>query len=430
MATEHFLSLDSKQVKELMSSDDIVVNAEEQVFKGILNWVLQNRSERKGEFACLFREIRMTCVSRDFLFEELVKEELVKQNNECLVYVLDAVPWIVDPAKEDLPKPPRKCLETQTDVILACGEETRLCYLPERKVWYRLADAFLISCPHSATQLRDKVFIVGGETKESWKSSFLEYYLPFSNKWAAVQSGLGEVRCLGLTVLKGYLYAVVDQETYNTVHKYDSVNSCWEKICGPPTERTKTCCVSDGNHLYLICGYGLNVTFAGTVAERFDPSANKWEAIANMREERRSAFGDTLHGKIYVAGGFSKKSCEVYNPMTNEWQLIASLQVERSDGSMVCCNGALYVLGGSLRNGQRVLSVELYDAERDEWRNETNIPITFESSEERGELYRFKMLFCTSLEKCDKEPSTYCNIADCFLSRTDPRRLCETTKCH
>ena len=38
MVTEHLLSFDSKQVKELMSSDDIVVDAEEEVFKGILNW--------------------------------------------------------------------------------------------------------------------------------------------------------------------------------------------------------------------------------------------------------------------------------------------------------------------------------------------------------------------------------------------------------
>ena len=396
MATEHFLSLESKQVKELISSDDIVVNTEEEVFKGILNWVLQNRSEREGEFAGLFRKVRVTSVSRDFLFAELVEEDLVTQNIECLNIVLETMKWIADHNNENIPQPPRKCLETQTDVILACLGKRRLCYLPERKVWYRLAYAFLISCPHSCTQLRDKVFIVGGETEEPWESSLLEYYLPFSNKWAAVQDGLGEVHCSGLTVLKGYLYAIVDPYvTHYIVYKYDSVNSYWEKICDPPTQRRKTCCVSDSNHLYLIGGdtYDDLNDETGKVAERFDPNANNWEPIANMKEGRQNAFGETLHGKIYVAGGLEKKSCEVYNPRTNEWQLIASLQVKRSEGSMVCCNGALYVLGGLLTNSQRELSVEVYDAETDEWRKETDIPISSESAEERIEQDPFKACF-------------------------------------
>ena len=388
MATEHFLSLDSKQVKELISSDDIVVNTEEEVFKGILSWVLQNKNERKGEFARLFSKIRVTCVSRDFLFAELVKEELVTQNNECLKFVLDAMQWIADPEKEDLPKPPRKCLETQTDVILACGGKRTLCYLPEQKAWYKLADSLFTYEDHAVTRLRDKVFIVGEKTEEPRMNRLLEYYLPSSNKRAAVETEYIGMAFSGLTVLKDCLYAVVENcdAEFTAVFKYDSVTSCWEEICD--NDRTETCCVSDGNHLYLIGGKRYNVSFGNTVAERFDPNVNNWEAIADMKEARRSAFGDTLHGKIYVAGGVSKKSCEVYNPITNEWQLIASLQEERHKGSMVCCNGALYVLGGLLTNGQRELSVEVYDAETDEWRKETDIPIILESAEERVEPFK------------------------------------------
>ena len=54
METDDFLSLiNIEQVMEWVSSDDITVNAEEEVFKGIVKWVSHNRSKREADFASL-----------------------------------------------------------------------------------------------------------------------------------------------------------------------------------------------------------------------------------------------------------------------------------------------------------------------------------------------------------------------------------------
>ena len=54
METDDFLNLDIKQVMEWVSSDDITVIAEEEVFNGIVKWVSRNRSEREVEFPELY----------------------------------------------------------------------------------------------------------------------------------------------------------------------------------------------------------------------------------------------------------------------------------------------------------------------------------------------------------------------------------------
>ena len=77
METDDFLSLDIKQVMEWVSSDDIIVNAEEEVFKGIVKWVSHNRSEREVNFSAILRQVRLVSIPHDFLLNKLVKEELV-----------------------------------------------------------------------------------------------------------------------------------------------------------------------------------------------------------------------------------------------------------------------------------------------------------------------------------------------------------------
>ena len=65
METEDFLNLDVKQVMEWVSSDDVIVNAEEDIFQGIVKWVSHNKSQREKEFPGLLHQIRLSSISYD-----------------------------------------------------------------------------------------------------------------------------------------------------------------------------------------------------------------------------------------------------------------------------------------------------------------------------------------------------------------------------
>ena len=95
MDTEDFLNLEIKQVVEWVSSDDIKVSSEEEVFKGIVKWVSYNRSEREGFFLDLLRHIRLRSIPHNFLLKDVVKEELVTRNNDCLNYLLGSMESIL-----------------------------------------------------------------------------------------------------------------------------------------------------------------------------------------------------------------------------------------------------------------------------------------------------------------------------------------------
>ncbi len=91
LETEDFLSLDMKQVMEWVSSNDVIVDAEEDLFKAIVKWVSHNKSEREAHFPELFHQVRLTSIPHDFLENELIKEELVLRNTELLDVVMKLI---------------------------------------------------------------------------------------------------------------------------------------------------------------------------------------------------------------------------------------------------------------------------------------------------------------------------------------------------
>ena len=173
METDDFLNLDVRHVSKWVSSDDITVKAEEEVFKGIVKWVNHNKSEREKEFPYLLHQVRLNSVHQDYLVNELVKEELITTNNECLNFVLGFLKWILDPTLQCSIKP-RTCLQTQVNGIFVCGGNKALFYLPNENIWYQLSDLLMEHQNHAAIQYRDKVFIFSNQGGG-------DYYMPSTN---------------------------------------------------------------------------------------------------------------------------------------------------------------------------------------------------------------------------------------------------------
>ena len=386
METDDFLKLDIAQVMKWVSSDYVTVGSEEEIFKGIVKWVSHKKSERESNFAELLRQVRLKSMSHDFLFNELVNEELVATSNASLNFVLRSMKCIVDPFCEGAAKAPRKCLERCADVIFVCGGRTALCYAPQNDIWYQLPDMLFEHQNHAVVQYRDKVCIFGGQRVASEEPQVIEYFLSSSNSWGTVERRHENDNFSCLSVLAGYIYAL--DSFYFAVLLYKLDDNVCEAVAHPPTIRFGACLVSDKRHLYLVGGGG--VVFQGSqTVERFDPILATWEEVAAMNVARWSAFGATMNGKIYVAGGINEneghltilKSCEVYDPSTDEWQVISNLKVCRQAASMVCIQEALYVVGGfkDIQKSSRELSVEVFHLGACEWKSKSTIPTYFEN---------------------------------------------------
>ena len=326
MERDDFLSLDIKQVMEWVSSDDITVNAEEEVFKGIVKWVSHNRSEREVNFPALLDQVRLVSISHDFLLNKLVKEELVAKNTElCLNFVLDSVRLMVSATQDQCVQQQRKCLETKISAIFLCGGRRSLCYFPKENVWYKLSDSLVQhdSDRCNPSQCRGKIYIPCRESDQLGWSNLMACYIPASNSWAAFQI---TTEFTVTTVLKDYLYAWDTRLKSPRMYKYDPEKNCCNELKMPRTSCFNSCVVTDERYIYLIGGK--SDYFGGTslsTTYRYDPSSDnhEWEEFTSINQARYNVFGAAMNGKVYIAGGCQYgniviNTCEVYNPLTNE----------------------------------------------------------------------------------------------------------------
>ena len=372
---DEFLSLKAKEAAVWISSDEIAVKAEADVFKIILKWVEHGKTERKAAFEELFRHVRLNFLSRDCL-EDVVTNELVRENLACVKLVMDAtVKMATFTSEDDLPQSPRKGLETR--VILACGGRFTFCYLPEKNQWKRLPDGSTER--NQKTQMltfRDQLYTFK-------KFSKAEKYDPVFNGWSKTDLMNVSADNAIVTVVKGDMYAIEVNKPVgkSTIKRYNVELCTWQTVVESPQGCRNSCCViAGGSYLYLLGGSTPGNASYVSKAERFNIAETKWEEIADMQQGRGGAFGVASEGKIFVAGGLNEKNkvskkCEMYNVSTNEWHFIGSLNTWRVYGSMVCLSGTLYVLGGTKNNRDRLLSVECYNSTEDKWIEKASIHV-------------------------------------------------------
>ena len=375
---DEFFNLEAKEVERWISSDEISVAVEADVFKIVLMWIEQNKSERRASFEQLFRHVRLAFLSRDFLFH-VVTNEFVEENSDCLKLISKAIKLTGFSSEEKRSQSPRKGLETRA--IVACGGKHTFCYLPEKDEWKRLADGLL------ERNYRTELISYYDQLYAFPYDGNGERYDPVVNGWSTLD--LSTTRSTKVAVVRGEIYAI-EINTHrstktSTIKRFNIERYSWQTVLSSHEGcREGSCVVAAGNHLYVCGGRVHYQNYEVTKAERFDTVKNKWEEIANMRERRVGSFGVATEGKIFLAGGVqtvreiktrSLKTCEMYNTSTNEWQLIGSLNAPREFGSMVCLKGTLYVLGGSSYGWQSQWSVERYSPTEDKWIVTTSIPV-------------------------------------------------------
>ena len=380
--SDEFLRLEAEEVEKWISSENICVPDEEDVFRIILKWIEQNKSERKAKFEKLFRHVRLASLSRDYLLN-VVTNELVVENVSCSRQVVDAIKLVITASEDTLVQSARRI---ETHAIVVRGGKTSYCYLPEKETWKLLAGGFSEDRNHT-TQLitcRNQVY--------SFPKAFYadtERYDPAFDSWATCKIKLApsDNDC-SFAVLGGKIYVISrpGRRFSPSIKRYDEELCAWQTVRSSPDleySRDYSCAVTSGNCLFVLgCGY-FN-------AGRYDNVTSKWEKIASMQVIKRSPFGVASQGKIFVTGlaESSLSACEVYTVAINEWQTIASLNTRRVSGSMVCVNGTLYVLGGlNDISSKPELAVESYDPKVNEWIQRTSIP-RYSSAEEEQHSFQ------------------------------------------
>ena len=221
---DEFLELEAEEVGRWISSDEICVEAEEDIFKIIQKWIEQKESDRNSKFEELFRHVRLVFVSRDFLLVDIVTNQLVRDNYSCLKRVSDAIA-VVSCASEDALMTPRRRLGTHA--IVACGGKHTLCYLPETDAWTFLENGLFENMNHCTQMVtfRDQLFTFNG-------SCNTHRYDPAFDAWSSLKYLHLSSNSKRVVVIRGQIYTIdVDRHTKkSTIERYSMASCSWEKI--------------------------------------------------------------------------------------------------------------------------------------------------------------------------------------------------------
>ena len=88
---EDFLNLSMKEVEDWISSNDIRVTGEEDLFQVILKWWEGKECHERERFFELFRHVRLVYMSRNYVFNAILPHPLIKNDETCTEFVLDAM---------------------------------------------------------------------------------------------------------------------------------------------------------------------------------------------------------------------------------------------------------------------------------------------------------------------------------------------------
>ena len=392
--TDDFLDLSCEQVKEWISSDEIIVDAEENVFEVVLRWSERGESRKRDNFRDLFRHIRFVHMSRDYLFRFILPHPLVTDNVECSSAVLNAMKSAFDGTDNSLfSQSPRNCLKTHEDAIVACGARTVFCYLPDDKVWYELpemTDSF-DSTRYSVSVCHGKLYVMGEKSVVSnrWIGTkvFVEYFDPVLGLWIKLDIPDEVVYSSAAVTMQGFLYFVGGgRNQLRAVRKYNPDTNQWHEVCPLSSPRSGVCAVTDGSYLYAIGGIDETGQYLNIV-ERFDPRKNAWENLPPMLARRANAGGAAIKQRLFVFGGLhqdsrDRDSCEVFDPATDMWSSIPSQFIQSKPTSAVSFKGKIYVFtaDAGLSESEKF---QVYDADQNQWE-----PCKFAVQYTHYELYK------------------------------------------
>ncbi|XP_068675974.1 kelch-like protein 2 [Montipora foliosa] len=366
--SDEFLNLEANEVEGWISSDEIYIEAEEDIFVIIQKWIQHKEGDRKAKFEQLFAHLRLADLSRDLLLDFIMMYELVKDNPRCQKKVMDTILSSEDAILQS----PRK--RVGTHAIMVRGGKYTFCYLPEKDIWKCLAQGNSDTKNPTTKMItyRNQWYYCGSGTSDK-----TERYDPVLDSWSFFNDF-----CLlsEEVVVREQLYRISSSSDQVTISKYNVGVLSWQNIHSSQMEwRSDACVLSADNYIYVIGG-SKRGSGAVSKVERFNTVHKKWEEVADMQKARCNAFGVASQGNIFVAG--DGLSCEVYSISANEWQLIGDLNIPRYLRRMVGVNGTVYALNGSTYSYQ----VQSYDPTLNKWTTKTSIPVDKIPEKERKYL--------------------------------------------
>ena len=294
---DEFLQLSLEKIVELVRSDDIRVESEEDVYHAVTLWIYHNSEERGKHADVLYNHIRFPLTPQRFL-DNIASKNPYLSSMKGQVYLRDAYEYYKNPGVTIFSNP--------------------------KKTQPR----------HSVQGI---ICVVGGVDDGGSSLSDVTLYNPHNKEWTDGPRMRFRRSRLAVALFQGELYAVGGHDlgySLTTCEKYSPSDRIWKPVCDLETARRSLALVPVGNRLFAMGGYTGSIYLKSV--EVYNPAVDEWNPGPPMLEARSELAAVLLDNRIYAIGGSNSsgdlKSVEVYDLLNKKWELIATMEMPRTGG--------------------------------------------------------------------------------------------------
>ena len=282
---EEFVSISKKSLINFISSDEIQVEREEEVYQAVLKWVKYDEENRVSDLPELLIHLRGKSLPKGFLKSEMSKEPILATFSSLLESSKRKIKtkWTKkkrgkQTGADDKPQAERTRPSTELHNVMIgisavlYGSCKVFCYDLDKEETFVLSDYPNMHVGPELAVIGRSLYIIGGckifngsptrlstlcldEVKNQEKSSFSFSMHP---QWETkTPCKVGRARA-SLAQLNGLLYymggSLEDGSCRNTVECYNPEMDDWMFCASLNTSRSRSGCVTGNGHIYIIGG--------------------------------------------------------------------------------------------------------------------------------------------------------------------------------
>lgn len=91
--SEEFIQLTAPSVVDLISSNELGVLSEEDVFEAVIQWVDHDRKGRMEDLPNLLKQVRYQLLPHNYIVKHVVENELLNCNQDCKDFIIDVLKY-------------------------------------------------------------------------------------------------------------------------------------------------------------------------------------------------------------------------------------------------------------------------------------------------------------------------------------------------
>nr|XP_054756647.1 kelch-like protein 24 [Lytechinus pictus] len=368
-----------EMIEKYLSTDNLVILDEEEVFETIIAWVNHSRKMRLNYLKQLLSHVREHLLPTEYLVDKVLSHPLLTKS-ESLSMTIEVTARHRAALNYNAPR----LRSRSRRVVLVVGgigpaniKLTEVKYFdPVDRRWSTFShlpfDSEPVSC---VTAVIDDVFVMGS------RGSFTVHRAEDS-QWVDLPSLPPErvrhrVACTSSEDGNLYFVGGFDGvQRVRLVDRFDTKHNMWHELEPIPIAVSSPSTVIFGNKLYVFGGALANGTATDLVYsyDLDDASSHRsWEARNPMPHAFSGITAVVLESYVYIVGSVSTV-VHRYNPVEDSWSQAENMAETHALCGATVCDGKIYVMGGENQPNSPISEVEGYDPTTNRWRPSQNLP--------------------------------------------------------